>query len=380
MTIAMEQERERLQAEANQKVTLSPSKSSPSKDGNSIDDIIQKVNKDKARLGLPVSPRKVAANPRKAKSSSVEIDQLEGSQDTNMGETSKSNGISPSSSESELATSPMLMAKAENRAKANGDVKEVALPAAVEKVSPEAKSAAKTNQSSDTDTSDDSDNDNDEVSDSVEKQDDIQEDSEDGPPGEETESVSQSSSSEDANEKKQSEKDEEDEIEATPVQGKQQNPRSNSWVSGISNILRFGGSSQEDSAAIPNTPIQAPTSAQRPRQMDSTPMATMTPSTQRPRLGGGARLSQLDTSTLKTSFSQPNTPLSNNNNITPFASQPIKRKAVEEALHSESGSESDSNSDDSDSDIDTKNSRVPASKLAGQSKKPRSSLLAKFAK
>lgn len=387
MTIAMEQERKRLQAERNQKVAASSSSSSssPTKGRHNIDDIIGKVNKDKARLGLPISPRKAAPNSNRVKSSSVEIDQLEDSQDANMEDASEAAGISPSFSESELATSPMLMAKAENRSKANGDVKKVDLPAAVDSTLTKAKSAAKSSHSSDTDTSDDSDSDDDRVSGSVDKEDDIQENSEESPQGEETESVSQSSSSDDTNDQKQSNEDDEeeevDEIEATPIQGKQQTPKS-SWVSGISNILRFGSSSQDESvvAAIADTPVQAPTSAQRPRQMESTPKLIMTPSSQRPRMGGATRLSQLDTSTLKTSFSQPGTPL-NNTTITPFASQASKRKAVEEPTHFDSGSESDdSNSDESDSDQGTKKSQVPASKLAGrQSKMPRSSLLAKFA-
>jgi len=378
------EKRKRAQAEEQQQQqsrlseTLSPGKGRNHINGNEgIDDILGKVRNERQRSVKRGSkdPLVVGASPIKFQQSSMEEDQLRSSPSMNYDDNqSRIMPISPTLSESELATSPMLMA---GQYQPNGDVQEVTLPSAVGDDSTVTVGEKEKSDGS-SDTSDDSSGEADERE---EEEDDIEEEAGGQREQEKSESISNSNSEEEA-EKNESE-EEVDEIEATPLPSKP-SAKSNSIFSTIGSLFG-GGSSQADSVNGTPTPasnqeaaaasaaaMQAPPSGQRVRQSQGTASVASTPTAVnrrgRPSIGA-TRLSQLEPTLIKSSYSQPNTPRNTE-------ASPAKKRTVF-PTHLESDSDSHGESD-SDSDHDAKKG-APKNKLAGSQKvKPRKSLLAKF--
>jgi len=340
-----DQEEQRIMAaalEREAKRRLEEASLSPGVGRNGINDITDKIQQDRRRMAARgsvdplVVPSLRLGSP--TKQSSLEIDQLASS--------------SPTRSESELATSPMLMAGQNH---ANSNMEDVTLPSAIEEEN-------KSNGSSDT--SDDS-------SGESEEEDQIEDDA---PELRIEEDKSESISSSKSEAEKNEIEEEVDEIESTPMQVK---PKS-SWVASISSLVGFGPSSQDsqstDAEINKRNAIEAPPSGQRVRLPQGTPVMSSTPVNRRVRPAvGGARLSQLDTSAIKSSYHQSSTPV--NNGTSPAskkqkAASPSKEKLAEE---------SDSDDSDSDSDHDAKEAIMPKGKLAGKKQtKPRRSMLAKM--
>lgn len=395
----MERERRRLDAARTVEVRSPEARaasSSPSamRARDSIRDILDKVKRgrsghsdDQLQERLQRADKAMRAAARRSEVPSSEVDQLEQTQSETQSPAllspqpldrsslaGRASRQSPSTSESELATSPMLMADSEtgDPQDLNGDVKEAPLPPPAHAGSPD-DGSGKSDRSSDT--SDDSNDSHSDVGDSEGEKDEFIEDQsrQSSPVRESSEPVS--SSSEDTKKKEDEEIEEEDEIESTPVQGGAAGRPS--WFAAILGLRGSQESVQPPDQPIltpADTPADTPPSAQRPFSA-TTPVHTPTtlPLAARPRLGGGARLSQLDTSTLKTSFSQPGTPRSAN--VSPYTTPSGQ---VRGRMDDESGSDSHSD-DDSDSDDDVR-AALPAGKRAGRQakKKPRSSLLSRL--
>jgi len=460
MTKAMERERERLRLEREQAKEAEKSKGSMSPTKASVSHILEKARRDRQSESVEVSQdrmeraqmaaqaaarRRVMENSHGNNDDSSEVDQLEPTQNSSPGrvrgglysETEMLSApaiqsrSSPTTSESELATSPLLMAdeqKNESNSQINRDVKEVALPPPVETAkearergngkSDDGGSDGSSDTSDDSDDSDDSDSDSDDDDKSSSKASqskrgkDQEEESEDDDDeieeeksadssmaGNKDESSSSSISTSDQEEEQEEgggeTGTEEDQIESTPIPAKA-TVRSR-WISGLSSLVGLGGSQEKGPTASPipevtNSSQEPPTSAQKPRvaplsTSSSTPIQSPANGHhQRPRPNlGGARLSQLDTSALKKSFSQPGTPRSGADNpSSPFVtpSLPMKRKRDEKekvVLESDSDSQSDDDEEE-DSEDENTTTTLPTNKRAGQQKKPRSSLLAQFGK
>lgn len=353
-----------------------------------IKDIIEKVHKDQAKMGIRrptlASPieigrgKEISAPPSPSKPvdiSSDEVDQLHSSPSLPLMKNSQSNGkingvTSPTPSESELATSPMLMADDElaKQSKGNTTIKEISLPTPVEE-------SVKDDDDSDgsSDTSDDSAEGNQEATSSVIDEDDDMEDvaeKVDTTVKEASESVSASEDDKMAEE----EEEEVDEIEAT-----QDNSKSQGKSSWLGSLLGFKSTQEQPlpSQLEPTAISSTPPSAQRlPQESTEKTIASTPTSSNRPRLAGVPRMSQLYGSKTHSPFVQTGTPNSSHSTKTNGAiTSPSKRKADQSF-----DSDSDDHSDGSDSDKETKKDTLPLAKRAGQQqkKKPRKSLLSQM--
>lgn len=382
---AMERERQKIKERAEK--TRTPSMS-PSMGRESVRDII-----DKVRRGAPDVGKR--ASPVNALDASSEVDQLEGTQSSPglypplpRSVSKRGAASSPTPSESELATSPMLMASGGLKNPLMDNIKEVDLPPSVDTSEQEGPSSDRSS-----DTSDDSADE-----DELEESDDEPEESKSG--GEKdlrdtSESIATSSDPEEKGgqdgevEEEVDEEEEEDQIEATPAPAKT-NTKSG-WMPSLGSI--FGLKSSQDTPIaekeiVAATQDSGPPSAQRSRAgAVGTKADPVTPSfSARPRLTGGTRLSELDTSKVRSSFSQPNTPIggglvASSQPTMGKSSVPAKRRA--EISFDSDSDEDDQPSEDSDSDNDIRKrppASLPIAKRAGQkqSKRPRSSLLAKM--